>query len=81
MTRARFVRLLLLVSGFAALPYTIGATGGTLTVRENVAECDGGTCCPDTGTCYPNDCSTFSCASSNAYWRTDGKPCSFPLEP
>jgi len=72
-----WLRALVAAGGLLAVPLTINLS--TATVRPNDALCVGGTCCPEQkSTCYPDGCSSGWCNEENAYWRSDGKPCSAP---
>ncbi|WP_298512209.1 hypothetical protein [uncultured Kordia sp.] len=58
---------------FAAALTLNANTQQEITVNEALA---GGTCCPGVGTCYP----TNGGMTTNAWWRSDGKPCNAKLE-
>jgi hypothetical protein len=78
--KALSFRVILSVCGLLAMPLAFSANTGRVSINE--ASCSGGTCCPESGsTCYPNSCSNPLCADHNAWWRSDGKPCSAPILP
>lgn len=71
--------LLLTVTFSAAMALLVGPAGASgLSPVGSVELCAfGGTCCPGTGTCYPNDCSNLQCAQGNHFWVSTG-PCVQP---
>ena len=77
--RSIALRALLLGAGLVALPFTFDSASAK--VELACAHADGGTCCrKGSDICYPNACSSADCSMPNAYWRSDGKPCDFPIE-
>lgn len=73
---SRFLRVVLVAGGLAALPLTVGASGHLVKVNDAQCEQLGGTCCYEEGaTCYPNNCSNQICSQARAYWKEGSGPC------
>lgn len=74
--RSRFLRVLVVVGGLAALPLTVGSSGRLIRVNEAQCEQLGGTCCDEQGaTCYPNSCTNGLCSQPGAYWHEGSGRC------